>query len=175
MSLRDTTEMILYDTSRTARWVQAADYYIRQYNTDREHFVLPKAFAALAPVIEEYADNFGGFVQYVQGIRDSLPPKSQASKDAQVVYRKVVVRYVQQQRRERVDRAMKKAQELYGDAPFQTRLAWMAKLEHVWAKRRLEYLARKKMSREERAEALEEFWDMIDEEIEAGERIPRWE
>jgi hypothetical protein len=89
-------------------------------------------------------------------------------------------RYVQQVRRERADRAIAKAQELYGDTDFHTRLQWVSKLEHSWAQRRLDFLAKhrgrsenNRISSDERAELLAEFWDEIETEIHNGE-LPSW-
>jgi hypothetical protein len=175
MSLQETNETILFDINRTAMWVHAADKYLSQFNEDRERFTLLRAFAVLAPVIEEYADNLGGFVAWIKSIRDALPQKSPQWRDVQSVYRRVHARYIQRQRRVRGDKAMAKAVELYGAAPFHTRLAWLARLEHVWAKRRLAFAGDTRLSADERAELYAAFWAIIDAEIERGERIPKWE
>ena len=179
MTLNEATDVVLFDPDRTPMWIHAADRYLQLYNQDPESFILPRQYAVLEPIISSYANNLGGFLGYVRGIRDSMGDLPQA-KLVQQIYRRVNTRYTQQIRRERSERALRKAEELYGPAPFILRQAWVARLEHLWAKRRLAYLDshRPKGGRlniDERAEILGEFWGEIDHEIATGERIPRWE
>lgn len=83
-------------------------------------------------------------------------------------------------RRERSNRAVDKALQLYGDVDFQTRLQWVSNLEHAWAQRRVAFLEieRKRFENdridvESRVELLAEFWNDIDTEIHEG-KIPKW-
>lgn len=179
MSLHDATDVVLSNPERTAMWMQLADRYIQQYNQDPEHFVLPRQHAFLLPFIETYSRNIGAFLKYLRGLRDSMPAHSQWAKDMQVVMRRVNSRVTQQIRRERASRAMRKAEELHGSAPFHVKQMWMAKLEQTWAQRRVRFLEKvsggKRLSRDDMAEHLAEFWDDIDNEISNGERIPPWE
>jgi hypothetical protein len=178
MSIHETTNVLLMNTDRTATWLNLADKYIQSYNENPSHFVLPKAYRFLLPLIESYANNLEGFLQYLIGIRDSLPRSSGAYKDVQALYRRVNGRYTQQVRRERSNRAIAKAEEKYGAIDFHTRQKWVADLEHEWAQRRLGFLDKasrgKRLSIEERAELLAEFWDGIDTEISKGKGLPKW-
>jgi hypothetical protein len=77
-------------------------------------------------------------------------------------------------------RAVARAEELYGEIPYQERIQWIAKLEHEWARRRIAFLEQQRrrigeprLSVEIRTELLLEFWDTIDTEIYEGQ-IPPW-
>lgn len=182
MQISDTTELILLNPAKAAAWLEAADRYRTLYLENPEQFILPAQNAVLAPLLEAYANNLGGMTRYMAGIRDELKRQGYDNEAEAVhtVYRKVYIRYMQQHRRERSTRALAKAVELHGDAPFQTRLAWTARMEHIWARRRLAYLsaARKgnggRLDIIQKNEALADFWDLIDQEIQRGERIPPW-
>lgn len=178
--LEDTTNYILNNPPLAAKWLKQADAYMQSVTQDPSSFVLPVEYKFLKPLLETYAYNLEGFVQYLLGVRDSLEPRTEPWERVQALYRRVMGRYVQQTRRERADRAIAKAEELYGPTPFHTRLKWMSDLEHHWAKRRLDYLAeyRAKMengriSVDDRAELLSIFWDDIETEIFNG-KVPPW-
>jgi hypothetical protein len=142
-------------------------------------FILPKQHAFLLPIIETYSSNALAFMRYIRGVRDSFSRGSDAALEMQLLHRRVNSRSVQQIRRERTTRAMRKAEEMHGPAPFTTKQAWVARLEQIWSKRRLAFMdaasAGKRLTVDERAELLAEFWDGIDNEITHGERIPKWE
>lgn len=182
MTIQDATDIILYDASKAPMWLKAADKYREQFAGDPDNFVLPRQYAAITPVIEQYGNNLGGFVRYIAGIRDALKDMGAdgPAADVQELYRRVYTRYTQQFRRKRSAKALAQAIKLHGDAPFTTKLTWTAKLETIWRKRRLAFLdaARKahggRLSQVEKVDALAEFWDMIDAGIDAGERIPPW-
>lgn len=178
--LRHTTDLLLGSPSNAAVWLKTADRYIQSYLEDPKGFVLPKDYAFLRPLIEHYAYDLEGFVHYVVGVRDCFERKTAPFVSLQQLYRTIMGRYVQQVRRERADRAIAKAQELYGDTDFHTRLQWVSKLEHDWAQRRLDFLAKyrersenNRISTDERTELLAEFWDAIETEIHNGE-LPPW-
>ncbi len=182
MSINDTTDVVLYDPARSKMWLMVADRYIQQYEADPDNFVLPKQFAVLAPLINSYAGNLTGLIKYMVGIRDSLREAgyNDAALEVQDVQRRLASRRQQQIRRERADRAMAAAKLLYGAAPFARRMEWMARLEKVWEGRRAKFLnahraGRKRLPQAEKDEATAEFWDLIDNEIANGERIPPWE
>jgi len=182
MSLHDATDVLLSSPDRAATWLQLADRYMQQYNKDNQQFVLPAQHAFLLPLIEKYSHNPGAFLKYLRGMRDSFPRGSAHGMAIQAVFRRVTSRVTQQMRRERLARAMRRAEDLHGPALFTVKQAWMARLEHKWAQRRQRFLdsARaattgKRMAREDQEELLAEFWDMIDNEIQIGERLPPWE
>lgn len=179
--IEETTNFILRNPSGVKKWLTLADKYMQTFAEAPKDFLLPKAHMILKPLIEVYARNPDGFLQYVLGVRDSFSPEDKAWEDVQVIYRRINGRYVQQQRRERSSRAVTKAIELFGGAPnYHVRLKWVADLEHEWAKRRLAFLEihRDKLSNnridaETRADLLAEFWDIIDTEIYEG-GLPDW-
>jgi hypothetical protein len=181
VTLNELTDWLLYkDPDHAAELLDMADRYIDLYNEGPSRFILPSDHAMLAPLIGLYAAKPIGLVGYVRGVRDSFPANSAIYQPLHKLYRRLSGRYVQQVRRERMNRAMAKAIELYGDAPYQTKRVWLDKLERMWAQRRLRHqtmhrTGRSRLSRDELSDVLAEFWDMIDAEIEAGERIPKWE
>jgi hypothetical protein len=178
MSLKDTTYLLLQNPGRTATWLNLADKYIQSYNENPTHFVLPKAYSFLLPLIESYANNLEAFLQYIIGIRDSLDKNSAAFSEVQALFRRINGRYTQQIRRERSSRAIAKAEKLFGETDYHTRIQWVSDLEHEWAQRRLSFMddasRGKRLSLDRRAELLAEFWNIIDTEIEEGKGLNKW-
>lgn len=178
--LKETTDYLLRNPSNIKKWLTLADKYMQTFAKDPSIFLLPKTHEILKPLIEAYALNTDGFVQYLVGIRDSFSKEDLAWEQVQSIHRRINGRYVQQQRRERAKRAVAKAEALYGPTDYHTRLKWVSDLEHSWAQRRLLYLddcrgnfTSDRLDTETRAEALAEFWDVIDTEIHEG-KIPSW-
>lgn len=178
--LERATDELLRDPDTVAHWLSIADKYMQNYAQNPTAFILPREHKFLKPVIDSYAHNLEGFTHYLAGVRDSMPRKSLAWERTQSLYRRVMGRCVQQERRLRADRAIAKATELYGPIGFHERLKWIACLEHDWAKRRLEFLEKhrrrtenNRLSTDERTEFLLEFWDNIDTEIAEG-KLPPW-
>lgn len=178
--LNETTEYLLRNPSSIKKWLTLTDKYMQTFAKDPSIFLLPKTHEILKPLIEAYALNTDGFVQYLVGIRDSFSKQDLAWEQVQTIYRRVNGRYVQQQRRERSKRAIEKAEALYGPTDYHTRLKWVSDLEHSWAKRRLLFLdkhrgshAADRIDTETRAELLLEFWEIIDTEIHEG-KMPSW-
>lgn len=179
-ALPECNNTLLRNPDKLHDWLSIADKYMQAYAESPKTFLLPRAHEFLKPIIETYALDLEGFTYYLVGLRDSFDRYSTAYKDIQAIYRRVNGRLIQQQRRERVNRAVAKAEELYGEIPFTQRMQWMAELEHEWAKRRLEFLEANRrryendrLPTEDRAELLAEFWENIDHEIYEG-KIPKW-
>lgn len=182
------TDTLLRNPGKLGKWLSVADKHMQSYAQEHKKsqaekpitFLLPKAHAFMRPLIETYASNIEAFTEYLIGLRDRFDRNSAAYKEVQKVYRRINGRYIQQQRRERMERAVAKAEKLYGKIPFMQRMQWMAKLEHQWAKQRLDFLeaqrARHENDRlpaEDRVERLAEFWENIDTEINEG-KLPNW-
>lgn len=177
MTIQEATDYIL-DSDDPARWLRLLDMYISQYNQMPAAFVLPREYAVLEPLIAAMARNHPKIVQYIKAIRDTLPKGSKAA-DVNELYRTVMTRFIQQDRRQRMARALERAAELHGPAPSrEVRVAYETKLYTLWGRRREELLRRAKGSdrlmTEERSEILELFWKEVDEQIEAGD-LPPWE
>lgn len=178
--VRAFSDLVLSNPDQAGTWLTQADKYMQSYVQNPATFILPRANAFMKPVIEAYAYNLEGFAQYLIGIRDSFDPQSSGWEHVQALYRRVLGRYTQQLRRERSTRAIAKAEELYGVVGFHERLHWVSKLEHGWAKRRLEFLEEHRnltqghrIPVDVRAELLAEFWNTIDTEIYNGD-VPTW-
>ena len=174
------TATLLRNPDKVKEWLTIADKHMTSYEDNPEVFLLPKAHEFLKPLIEAYSNNLEGFTQYLLELRDNFDRRSRQFVDVQAIYRRLNGRYVQTARRERINRANTKAEELYGEVPYTKRMQWMAELEHKWAQRRLAFLEiqrtrlkQKHLETELRTELLLEFWDIIDTEIYKGE-LPPW-
>ena len=179
--LKECTNTLLRNPDKVKDWLSLADKYMQTFAKDEDLFLLPKAHEFLKPLIEAYAKNSEGFAHFLLGLRDCYDKRSAQFVEVQAIFRRVNGRNVQQSRRERIGRAVDKAEELHGEIPYTQRMQWMANLEHAWAQRRLAFLEvqrdRLKLERlntELRTEYLLEFWDIIDTEIYKG-NIPSWE
>jgi hypothetical protein len=174
------TATLLRNPDKVEEWLTIADKHMTSYEDNPEVFLLPKAHEFLKPLIEAYSNNLEGFTQFVLEIRDSFDRRSLQFVKVQAIYRRLNGRYVQQSRRERMARAIIKAEALYGEIPYTKRMQWMAEQEHIWAQRRLAFLEQQRkrlkqerLSTELRTEMLLEFWDIIDTEIYEG-NLPPW-
>lgn len=174
------TATLLRNPDKVEAWLTIADKHMKSYEDNPEVFLLPKAHEFLKPLIEAYSNNLEGFTQFVLEIRDSFDRRSLQFVKVQAIYRRLNGRYVQQSRRERMARAIIKAEALYGEIPYTKRMQWMAEQEHIWAQRRLAFLEQQRkrlkqerLSTELRTEMLLEFWDIIDTEIYEG-NLPPW-
>ena len=178
--LPECKDTLLRNPDKLGEWLSVADKHMQSYAEDPKTFLLPKAHVFLQSLIETYTSDLEGFTEYLADLRDRFDRKSAAYKDVQKVYRRINGRYIQQQRRERMDRAVKKAEELFETIPFLQRMQWIANLEHQWAKRRLEFLEAQRgrykngrLPAEDRVALLEDFWKQIDDEITDG-NVPPW-
>jgi len=178
--LQDTTKALLRNPDKVNEWLIIADKQMMSYAKDKELFALPKQHELIKPLVEVFAHDLGGFAEYLLELRDNFDRRSRQFVDIQSIYRRVNGRYVQQQRRQRMARAVAKAEELYGEIAYTKRVQWMADVEHEWARRRLAFLEQQRvrikqqrLDTELRSEMLLEFWDIIDTEIHKGE-LPPW-
>jgi len=178
--LKECTNTLLRNPDKVKEWLSLADNYMQTFVQNKTMFLLPKAHEFLKPLIDAYAHDPDGFVQFLIELRNCYDRGSTQFVEVQAIYRRVNGRYVQQSRRERIGRAVAKAEELYGEIPFTHRMQWMADLEHDWAQRRLAFLEQQRerlklvrLSTELRTEYLLEFWDIVDTEIYEG-KIPPW-
>lgn len=179
-ALPEATRFLLRNPDKLKDWLSIADKHMQTYQDDPKLLVIPKAHEHLAPLVGAFAEDLEGFTFYLLELRDNFDRNSTQFKDIQAVYRRINGRLVQQQRRERIRRAVAKAEELYGEIPFTKRMQWMADVEHDWARRRLSFLEiqrkrlrHERLSTELRTELLLEFWDVIDTEIYEG-KVPPW-
>lgn len=174
------TATLLRNPDKVEEWLTIVDKHMTSYEDNPDVFLLPKAHEFLKPLIEAYSNHLEGFVQYVLELRDNFDRRSLQFVQVQAIYRRLNGRYVQQSRRERMAKAIIKAEALYGEIPYTKRMQWMAEQEHIWAQRRLAFLEQQRkrlkldrLSTDLRTEMLLEFWDIIDTEIYEG-NLPPW-
>ena len=180
MNLSECTEKLLRTPTSINKWIEIADKHMQTKKADPDMYALPRAHEFLSPVIDTLND-IEEFLDYIIMLRDNFSKGDKTWEDIQKVYRKINGRHVQAVRRDRASRACAKAQELYGETDYHSRMQWVSDLEHKWAGRRLEFLdayrAKFKSDRldtETRKDALIEFWNIIDTEIYEGRNIPPW-
>lgn len=173
-------EKLLKDPDKIHDRLNVVDKHMQSYDQEHQTVLLPAGHEFLEPLVKVYINDLGGFTNFILTLRDSFDRKSRQFESLQALYRRINGRHVQQARRERMGRAMARAEELYGPIPYTHRIQWSADLEHQWAKRRLEFLEKERkrmgdthLASEDRAEALLEFWDIIDTEIHEGS-LPKW-
>lgn len=175
MSLRETTQAIL-GADDPAEWLRLADMYIATFNQMPASFVLPAQHAVLKPAIVAFHHDPATFARYIEAIRDQFPPGDKKI-GLHRLYRTVLTRVVQQDRRARMARALVAVEKMIG-RPLTTdeRERVIHKLEQHWAYRRMQFLkaarsstAKGRLSSDERAEMLKQFWEEIDAEIERRE------
>jgi len=177
MDIRETTAWII-NSDDPAKWLKMADIYIDQYNKLRSGFVLPKEYDCIAALLEVFAKRHADFPDYIRVIRDNLP-KGEQSREVNSLYRTVMTRFLQQERRDRVTRAVDKANDLYGPLSAEQKFGYARKAQKIWGNRRLELLRKaarhssgRRLSMDEKAEILEIFWKEVDDEIDSGNIPP---
>lgn len=177
MKIREATDFIL-DSGEPVKWIRLLDMYVEQYRKYPSAFVLPREHYVLEPLVAVFVRNPEQLVPYIKVIRDTLPKGEQAF-EVNGLYRTILTRYVQQERRERMARALDKAEDLFGKfESSEERSQYENKLYALWATRRKELLAKGakttgRLSVQERADVLELFWKEIDKEIDEGRLPPK--
>lgn len=173
-------ERLLKDPDKICERLNVVDKHMQSYDQAHQVVLLPAGHEFLQPLATTFVRDLGGFASFILDLRNCFDRRSRHFVDLQKLYRRVNGRHVQQSRRERMARAMEKAESMYGPVPYPKRIQWMTDVEHGWAQRRIAFLAaiRKKsgdkhLPTEDRAEALLEFWDIIDTEIYEGS-LPPW-
>lgn len=180
-ALMDITHKII-DHDDTVEMLRLADNYCHMYRLmGPDKFVLPAAAAPLLPIIEAYASRPQAFLRYVQVVRDAVHdayPGSDKLVSVQEFYRGIVVRVAQFELRDRKKRVMLWLSKEYPEATTEQRHAYAAKMEKQWTKLRRSILAAERkqaggrltMSRV--SEITEEFWKMVDDDIDSGKLPP---
>ena len=175
------TETLRKNPHSVNKWVTLADKYMQAYADNPHQFLLPKTHEFLEPLVKAFAPDVEGFTLYLLTLRDTFDKSDKSWEQIQAHYRRINGRLVQKMRRERSNRAVAKAEELYGSTDYHTRLQWVSSLEHSWSQRRLAFLDSKRASfssgridTDTRAELLAVFWEVIDTEIFEGKGLPNW-
>lgn len=143
-----------------------------------DDFILPKKPEVIKPALEFYSGDLEGWVKFVKGVRDRLPKHGRVfHPEVNELYRRIEIRLTQQERRERLDRAVNMAlrKRIISDAVEEKKRyanrctqAWKLRRDHM-LKTASQQCATGKVSVEEREGLLKEFWLHIDEEIANGE------
>ena len=89
--LNETTQILLRNPSSIEKWLILSDKYMQTFAKDPSMFLLPKTHEFLKPLIEAYATNVEGFVQYLVGLRDSFSKEDMAWGQVQSIQRRVNV------------------------------------------------------------------------------------
>lgn len=155
-----------------------ADKYLRDMETKGDQFILPREHAAVKPVLEYYAGDLEGWVRFVDSIRLRLPKDGRRYHvGVSKLYRVLETRLIQQQRRERLTRAinMAVAKGLIKNE-YEDKQRYARRCVVTWQNRKellLKNLALTapgtRLHTDDRATALDEFWATVDAEIDNGE------
>lgn len=157
--------------------VRLADQYLRRLEEMGKDFILPKEHAVVRPLLEYYAGDLAGWVKFIRGIRDALPPRSKQQQGIHTFYRTILIRLTQQERRVRLDSAVAAAvRKKIIPNDYDTKVRYARKCTQYWMRRRMALLEAHRretgtgrLSLEEREGLLTEFWSNVDAEIQQGE------
>ena len=163
----------LVSASDRAELIEAADELILAYNRNPKLFVLPKTYQWATPLIEHFAYDLAGWVEFVRQITDEFPKRSEERRPVQQVYRKLNVRHDAAIRRERLRKAVLKYVDVYGEFDSkQDAENYQKWLFQYWTAARRVRLAQLsasgKVSAEERRSVCDEFWGSISKQISEG-------
>lgn len=155
-----------------------ADKYLQDMEAKGEHFILPREHAAVKPVLEYYAGDLEGWVRFVDSVRLRLPKVGRRYHvGVSKLFRMLETRLIQQQRRERLNRAITAAiaKGLITDS-HDEKQRYARRCVSTWQNRKellLKNMAATarhgRITTDERATALKEFWERVDAEIDNGE------
>lgn len=177
MDLREFRETLLR-LDRPEEVLLLADRYLTQLEAMGDSFVLPREHVLVKPALEFYAGDLAGWVKFVKGVRDRLPVSGrQYHKGMNELYRKLEIRLTQQERRERLTRAVDMAlRKGMVENNYDAKMVYARRCTKAWQTRRDNMLALAakqtqtgRLSAAEGAELRDEFWQRIDEEIANGE------
>ncbi len=163
----------LYTLPHPGDALMLADSYMRHYNkVGASKFMLPQDHSVFMAPIVAFANDLPSFVKYVKDLRDSMDEKRK--NEIHEVYRTLLIRVAQQERRKRIDRACAVYEERVAKLSYTDRLAYQRKLEQVWGVGRMDYMkmhrvGKQRLTTDERADVLAKFWVQIEADIEKGE------
>jgi hypothetical protein len=154
-----------------------ADMYIEMHNRSPKNFRVPTEHKKLTPVINKFHNDQGGFVKFVRDVRDHAP--KEGYKGLNELFRRVQSRYVQHERRRRLNLGVSLIEADIGKQfTFGQKQSVAMWLEQVWGKERTNRLeeARKSISKgrlssDERADICDVFWTDIDDRL-ANNLVP---
>ena len=177
MDLREFRETVLrLDHPETL--LILADKYLTDMEAKGDSFILPKEHVAVKPVLEFYAGDLEGWVKFVAGIRDRLPVSGRKfHPEVHMLYRTLEIRLTQQQRRERLSRAVEVAvKKRLIPNDYEEKMRYARRCTKEWQLRKTRLLdalragsKQNRVSVAERDSVLRDFWLNIDAEIENGE------
>lgn len=177
-NIRELTQKLI-DDPRAADKLKLADGYIVSKHKLGRQFVLPREHAEIQPLLDKYAQDLPGFVEYVKGIRDTVVPRGNTYVSLHELYRTLKVRQTQQERRDRAHRAITWFEKKHPKATTEQKSRWLRKLEQQWGRERMQAMSdarrktrRPRLTTAEREEVLAEFWVAVDKEIAAGDLPP---
>lgn len=177
MDLRELRDTLLR-IDHPEKLLLLADKYLTQVEELGDDFILPKDHVIIKPILEYYSGDLPGWLKFVKGVRDRLPMAGRKFHEGvNDLYRTLEVRLTQQERRERLDRAVATAvaKKLISNDTTE-KIRYARRCTQSWKMRRENLLkvtasqtGNNRLSVAERETLLHEFWQQIDEEIYNGE------
>lgn len=182
-TLGEATDFLLR-CNTPADWIELADGYMQQYNKNPDRFILPREHVVLLPLIEAYALDFTRWIRFVRSLRDELfeveGRNGARYRAVHAAFRTLEVRYVQQERRERIRQAVAWLESEYPALTTDQKKLWVKRLEQLWMKQRRAWLTGHRKQRgtrltlDEQRQVLDEFWADVDDNIKQG-NLPKYE
>lgn len=167
----------LINADDSADTLTLADNYLGRMEAMGDDFVLPRDHLLVKPILDYYHNDLTGFTRYVKRVRDGMMPKSESKKNVHEVYRRLLIRLTQQERRVRLDFAANIAiQKALIPDDYHARLRYNERCTAVWGKRKENLLRTvrsetpgKRISTDHREQLLASFWKTIRQELDNGE------
>lgn len=164
----------LLDSRDPAEWLRIADDYLELYSRNPTSFRLPKDHLRLKPLIENYAYDPAGFVEFCLRVRNDCVGESY--KRVHEVYRRVMGREVQKQRRARLTTGVSLIEQELERRFTQNQKVYVAAwLEQYWGKERLDRLDESRrmttgsrLSTDVRSDICNAFWAEVDANLKNG-------
>lgn len=158
--------------------LRLADEYLQDMERKGDRFILPKDHIIVKPVLEYYHGDLKGWVKFVKSVRDRLPVDGRKFHEGvHDIYRTVLIRLTQVERRARLDAAVTMAvKKKLIENTYDEKMRYSRRCTQAWKLRKDNLLTQhakqtKKgvLSVEEREELLVDFWNNIAAEIDNGE------
>jgi hypothetical protein len=175
-TLHELYEFTLSNPEKGAKMLYLADKYLLMYDDLGEELTLPKEHEFIKPILEKFAKNPKSFSEWLFKLRNDLP-KCAGRILINALYRKVMTRALQRERRVREDAAVRMAIKIgliIDD--YAIKQAYVRKIVIEWGKRRTQLFDSERkfgkgqrIALHEQEAILADFWKTIEDEIEKGE------
>ena len=128
---------VLYKQSNIAIALMLMDDYMQRVNKLGKQFKLPRGDAWMLPILERFAYDLQGYVKFVRAVCDDWADNRAQRAELVKFYRTLVVRAIQQMRRDRLGQALAWLDRHHPGMTVKERQLWLHKVEQQWKLKRL--------------------------------------